>query len=430
MAAAKSLVKQINRTMCCSTARKRVVILGTGWGSYSLLRNIKKRDIDVIVISPRNHFLFTPLLASTTVGTLEFRSIIEPIRNAGFRDEHHFHLSYATNIDLHNNTVECTSALDDGVKYSVPYDMLVIGVGAIPNTFGIEGVNENAFFLKEIQDARIIRNKILTNFELATQPSVSEEERRRLLHFVIVGGGPTGVEFGAEFYDFLKQDLERLYPYECNTVQITLIEANEILSSFDTKLRSYTEHLIKKRSRMKILKASVTKLTNTSISINGKSDIPVGMVVWSTGLAPREFVRNLSLEKNNQGQILVDDHLRAVSVSRGNVFVLGDCACILENPLPCTAQVAERQGRYLARVLSHTHHTDFDTFVYKPMGMLAYVGGYKAVTDTPVAKSQGFSSWLLWRSAYATKLGSWRLRMQVPVDWTKSFFFGRDTSRF
>lgn len=128
--------------------RRRLVILGTGWGSYSVLRKANKKLFDVIVISPRNHFLFTPLLASTTVGTLEFRSIIEPVRNAGFRDEHHFHLSYASGLDVERQVVECTSSLDSSRVYEVPYDLLVIGVGADCNDFNIPGVREHAFFLK------------------------------------------------------------------------------------------------------------------------------------------------------------------------------------------------------------------------------------------------------------------------------------------
>ena len=137
-----------NEHRLSSKGRQRLVILGTGWGSYSVLRNINKKLFDVIVISPRNHFLFTPLLASTTVGTLEFRSIIEPVRNSGFRDEHHFHLSYAQGLDTKRRLVHCESALDPGKRYSVEYDHLVIGVGAISNDFGVPGVKEHAFFLK------------------------------------------------------------------------------------------------------------------------------------------------------------------------------------------------------------------------------------------------------------------------------------------
>lgn len=130
------------------TGRKRLVVLGTGWGGYSVVRKADKKLFDVIVISPRNHFLFTPLLASTTVGTLEFRSIIEPIRNAGFRDEHHFHQSRATGLDLDKQVVRCVSALDPELRYDVGYDVLVIAVGAVPNDFNIPGVKEHAFFLK------------------------------------------------------------------------------------------------------------------------------------------------------------------------------------------------------------------------------------------------------------------------------------------
>ena len=136
-----------------SDAKQKLVILGTGWGSYSVLRSIKKSKrlsklFSVVVISPRNHFLFTPLLASTTVGTLEFRSIIEPVRNTGFRDEHDFHLSYATGLDVEKKVVRCESALHQGSTYQVPYDKLVIGVGAVSNDFGISGVKDHAFFLK------------------------------------------------------------------------------------------------------------------------------------------------------------------------------------------------------------------------------------------------------------------------------------------
>ena len=136
-----------------ATTKQKLVILGTGWGSYSILKSIKRdkylsQCFNVVVISPRNHFLFTPLLASTTVGTLEFRSIIEPVRNAGFRDEHDFHLSYATGMDVEEKVVHCESALSQGHTYQVPYDKLVIGVGAVSNDFGISGVKEHAFFLK------------------------------------------------------------------------------------------------------------------------------------------------------------------------------------------------------------------------------------------------------------------------------------------
>ena len=276
-----------------ATGRQRLVILGTGWGSYSVLKHINKKLFDVIVISPRNHFLFTPLLCSTTVGTLEFRSIIEPIRNTGFRDEHHFQLAEAVKLLPDEHTVLCRSSLNND-EYPLKYDKLVIGVGAVSNTFGVPGVHENAFFLKEIADARKIRNQILKNFELAMQPGVSEEEKKRLLHFVIVGGGPTGVEFGAELYDFVKQDVTRLYVHEKSKVSVTLIEARQILPSFDEKLRNFAEKKMRQREQFELVQSSVTEVHSDHIKLQDGTVMPCSLVVWSTGLAPRPFTGKIT----------------------------------------------------------------------------------------------------------------------------------------
>ncbi|KAL8619151.1 hypothetical protein ACOMHN_019423 [Nucella lapillus] len=418
------------RDATLSEGRQRLVILGTGWGSYSVLKCIDKRRYNVLVVSPRDHFLFTPLLASTTVGTLEFRSIIEPIRNTGFRDSAHFHLSYATDVDLAKKSLAVTSVLRPSLSYSLSYDKLVIGVGALSSTFGVPGVQEHAFFLKEINDARKIRNRILFNFELALQPGIEPAEVDRLLHVVIVGGGPTGVEFGAELYDFVEQDVARLYKQQQGQVRVTLVESNLILSSFDDRLRAYAEKKITQRKRFTLKQSAVTEVTPTSVKLQGGGVVPCGLVVWSTGLAPHHFTRTLSVEKNTRGQIVTDSHLRVKSDDGGSAFAIGDCADIEGYPLPCTAQVAERQGRFLAGFLNKDCRADVDPFRFKSMGMLAYIGRYEALTDTPRARLHGFHSWLLWRSAYLTRLGSWRLRMQVPVDWSKTLLFGRDVSRF
>ena len=269
--------------------RQRLVILGTGWGGYSLLKNIDKKLFDVIVISPRNHFLFTPLLASTTVGTLEFRSIIEPVRNTRFRDDHHFQLAKAVKLDVDKCTVVCESVLNNK-RYEVSYDKLVIAVGARSNTFNVPGVERHAFFLKEIAHARAIRNQILTNFELSVHPNITPEEEKRLLHFVICGGGPTGVEFGAELYDFLREDVSRLYFQEKDKVQVTLVEPHQILPSFDKKLRVFAEKKIRQRSRFNLIQSGVVEVDKEQVKLEDGTILPCGLVVWSTGLAPRPFI--------------------------------------------------------------------------------------------------------------------------------------------
>ena len=412
-----------------SSQRKKLVILGTGWGSYSVLRHIDKSLYDVTVVSPRNHFLFTPLLCSTTVGTLEFRSIIEPVRNIYFRNAQDFHLSSATELDYETNTLQCKSELPPFERYQLRYDKLVIGVGSLSNTFNIPGVKENAFFLKELHDARNIRNRIIANFELATQPLSTLEDQSRLLHIVIVGGGPTGVEFGAELYDFLREDVSRLYYGLQSKVRVTLIEANKILGNFDANLREYAERKIAKRKQFQILQAAVAKVEADKVILNDGTEIPCGLVVWSTGLAPRSFTRDLTVPKDKFGQILTNQFLQVKDTPKDTVFALGDCSTIETMPLPSTAQVAERQGKWLAKYLNRKTDKQFE---FSNMGMLAYVGGYTALSDLKPKslKLKGFHSWLLWRSAYLTRLGSWKLRLQVPVDWSKTLLFGRDTSRF
>lgn len=411
--------------------KKKVIILGSGWGSYSVLKNINRDIFDVKVVTPRNHFLFTPLLCSTTVGTLEFRSITEPIRNIGFKDPHDFMLAHAETLDIKNKEVHCKSTVDQNINFTVPYDKLVVGVGCLNNTFGIPGVDKYTCFLKEISDAQNIRRRILHNCEKALTPSLSIEESRRLLHTVIVGGGPTGVEFGAELYDFKVKDVRRLYKHREELFKVTLIEASSILGSFDKKLRTYAEKKLKERPNFMLLKSSVVEVKEDCVVLNDGNCVHCGLVVWSTGLSPQPFTKGLSIPKNNKGQILTDVYLHAIGDSGQNVYALGDCAEIEASPLPCTAQVAERQGRYLAKSLNNLEKgQDISPFHFKSAGMLAYIGDYKALTDLPEFKTQGFTSWFLWRSAYLTRLGSWRLRMQVPIDWLKTLLFGRDTSHF
>ena len=285
----RSSLRVLQQHRAASSDRQRLVVLGTGWGSYSVLKFVDKKLFDVIVVSPRNHFLFTPLLCSTTVGTLEFRSIIEPVRNTGFRDEHHFQLAEAVALHQDEKKLVCVSTLNNEAR-EFYYDKLVIGVGAVGNTFGVSGVFEHAFFLKEIADARKIRNQILKNFELAMQPGISMEDKKQLLHFVIVGGGPTGVEFGAELYDFMKQDVTRLYSHEREHVRVTLIEARHILPSFDERLRHFAEKKIKQRKQFNLIQNSVAEVCSDHVKLQDGAVVPCGLVVWSTGLAPRPFV--------------------------------------------------------------------------------------------------------------------------------------------
>jgi len=401
--------------------RSRLVILGSGFAALSVLRRIDARLYDVTVVSPRNYFLFTPLLPSTTVGTIEFRSIITPIRRRGVR----FYQARGEGIDLAASRVACRNS----VSFPLPYDRLVIAVGAVANTFGVPGAAEHALFLKDVEDARRIRQRLLENFEAAALPGVPPEERSRLLRFVICGGGPTGVEFAAELHDLLLGEGRRYFPQLVERVRITLVEAgHQILSSFDQSLRHYASEVFHRQRIELRTDARVVRVEKQWIELAGGERLPCGLLLWSTGNGPTELVRRLPFQKHAGDRILTDHYLRVLG--QENIYAAGDASVMLGKTLPATSQVAMQQGQYLARALNRrARGKPVGPFEYRHLGMLAYIGDHRALADLPNFKGKGRSAWLFWRSAYLTRLLSVQAKIRVLLDWAKAHVFGRDISR-
>ncbi|HND78628.1 MAG TPA: FAD-dependent oxidoreductase [bacterium] len=410
--------------------KKQLLILGTGFGGFSLMKGIRSDLYDVTVVSTRNHFLFTPLLPSTTVGTIEFRSIIEPVRLA--RKDVTFYQAGATTLHPEKRTVTCRN-IADAKTFELHYDTLVIAVGAVNNTFKIPGVAEYAYFLKELRDARRIRQRIIDNFERASTPGLDAAEMQRRLHIVVVGGGPTGVEFAAEMADFLEEELEKGFPHLVGMAKITLIEAGkQILSAFDHTVSEYAIKLFNRRRVTILTGKSVKEVTAQELTLHDGTQFSHGLVVWSTGNGPTDFVQSLSCPKDRAGRLLVDSFFRVKD--NPDIYALGDCATTEEKSLIATAQVANQGGKYLANYLNQLAKgksaESLKPFVYKHLGMLAYIGDNRAVADFDATTSQGFATWIFWRSAYLTKLVSLKNKAMVLFDWAKAFLFGRDVSRF
>eukprot|EP01129_Flabellula_baltica_P010007 TRINITY_DN4179_c0_g1_i1.p1 TRINITY_DN4179_c0_g1~~TRINITY_DN4179_c0_g1_i1.p1 ORF type:complete len:456 (-),score=88.24 TRINITY_DN4179_c0_g1_i1:64-1410(-) len=410
-----------------SLEKDKVVILGSGWAAYRMIKSLDMKKYDVQVVSPRNHFLFTPLLPSTSTGTLDFRSIIEPIRGI---PRANFYQAKASSIDFNRQQIVCSENFEDEPRdFTLDYNKLIIAVGADNNTFGIPGVSENAFFLKELSHARALRKKIISNFERASIPNIGIDKVRELLHFVIVGGGPTGVEFAGEFADFFWEDLHRYFPnIPVNEVKITVLEASpQILNAFDRSLVKNAIRSITKRGVYVRTNSIVSRVEKNKVILEDGSEIRTGCILWSTGVGPRKLTASLDVPKTKSGRIVVDDHLRVKGMD--NVYAVGDCACIDSNPLPATAQVAQQQGLYLANSLNNSSK-DVGPFVFNFLGLMAYVGGRKSLMDSKFFKGSGFVSWLLWRSVYLTRLGSIKNKFQVPWGWMRTIIFGRDITNF
>lgn len=346
------------RQLSYKAVKPKVLVLGCGWAGFRFAQDIHKDKYSVSLVSPRNHFLFTPLLSSTSVGTLEFRCIEEPVRTISGL---HYTQATCDEIDHVHRKIHCTELYQLN-NFSMSYDYLILALGSETNTFGVPGVHNNprVFFLKQLQHARSIRNKLIESFERASLPSVTNEDRTRLLTFVVVGGGPTNIEFSSELYDFLVEDVARLYPDLLQFVSVHIIEATgQILGSFHTALIKYVEKLFVSRAINMWLNTSVTGVVDDCVAmLDDGTRLPFGLMVWSTGIQQVPLVRNLpasEFAKGRGGRLLVDDQLRLLAgpdaqkshmqqgnerlVGGGTVYAMGDCACNCVTPLPALAQV-------------------------------------------------------------------------------------------
>lgn len=406
-------------------SRTRLVVLGCGFGGYSLLSRLPSNLATVTLISRRNYFLFTPLLPSAVSGTVEFRSILEPARRRLRRIQ--LIDAAVIGIDLGDRRLRCRSEITEE-HFEVEWDILVIAVGARIADFGIPGVREHTLQLASVEDARTLRRELLACFAAAEIPGLTEEEIRRRLRFAVCGGGPTGVEVAAEIQDLLRDELRRLYPELAPLASVVLLEAQErILGGFDRALADYAGRHFQREGIELRTSAPVERIDTRRIHLRNGEVVPYGLAIWAGGNAPTELIESLGLPKK-QGRLVVDEYLRIPG--HAVVYALGDCAAVGDPALPATAAVAQQQGKYLAHALPRRlAGKEPKPFRFKRFGMLAYVGGGRALADLPHAKWKGRGAWIFWRSVYLTKLVSLNNKIKVLFDWIKAHVFGRDLSR-
>ena len=366
-----------------SATKERLLVLGTGWGSAAFLKEIDCTKYDVTVVSPRNYFVFTPMLAGASVGTVDFKSITVPIREIN-RQVRYLEAA-ATEIDPNTNTVSCVSIVCEGnscetEEFTLNYDRLIYTVGAQTTTFGTPGVEEYCNYLKQVGDAMQIKNAIVNCFESASLPlNLSEEEMEKELTFVIVGAGPTGIEFAAELLDFIEEDGMRFYKDSLKYVRIKIVEAApSILRPFEDGMKDEAISRLTRKIDIEgmgtiqpceiLLNKQVSEVTENYVYFKDGDKIPYGMALWAAGIGQLPITASLveALENTEQkgtqefarGRLAVDPWLRVVG-GDGKIFALGDCSCLAQNPfLPATAQVAAQQGEFLGKLLSKDYLTN------------------------------------------------------------------------
>ncbi len=383
-----------------------------------------------------------------------------------------YYQAKARSVDWDARVLTCEDIFKPDHMVSVPYDYLVIAAGAKTNTFNTPGVSERegkeVHFLKHLHHARNLRNRVLECFERASMQE--DSQKKRLLSFVIVGGGPTSCEFAGELHDFIQNDISKWYPDLVKHISITIVERNaRLLGSFDGTLSNYVRRKFKAnkihvRTGQAVVEVFDKPLDGgkvTSARLSDGSELDFGMMVWSAGLQNVKFIENLSgIGKGPTGRLYVDKFCRVRGQNK-RVFAIGDCAVRHDVPLAPLAAVAMRQGQYLAEQFNASKATldqdaerndefgieKMDPFRYTHLFSMASLGGWKAVVDMshveiPVDESgkkvqpialpniTGISAFIIWRSAYWTLNVSITNKILIPMYWFKAWIFGRDISRF
>ncbi|KAJ8614304.1 hypothetical protein CTAYLR_010132 [Chrysophaeum taylorii] len=422
---------------------EKLVILGSGWAAHAMLKVIDASKFRVTVVSPVNHFAFTPMLPSAATGTVEYRSMTESVSRSNPYVE--YVEASARAVDAEEGKV----SLDDGT--SIEYDKLVCAVGVRVND-AVRGA-EHCFRLKQVEDAVALRRAISRNFEKAARTGDN-----RLVTYVVVGGGPTGVELAGELCDFIKdvgRRFKKLAP------KVVLVHAGaQLLQQFENPQRVEALRALQAQGVDVRLGVKVSEVRDGEMVVDDNI-LPFGIAIWCAGTMAQPFMetflRGLPSEaKAGRGFVAVDDWLRVRGTQ--DIFALGDCAR-LERFYPQTAQVAAQQGAFLARHLNRGYDgstpprlphsspnweqfwvsvvrraSEAPTFDFLDLGMLAYLGGGAALSqlrfgDLPLGAYSGSAAYLLWKSVYLVKQVATRNRVLVTFDWFKTALFGRDITR-
>ncbi len=407
----------------------RIVILGAGFGGVYVFRHLRKflrddPDVRLTIVNPVNYFLFTPMLHEVATGGLSPEHIVEPIRNVLRCCHEEFVLADAYKVVPAERKVATTVG-------ELSYDILVLALGAETDFYGMSGAREHTLTLKSLEDAIRLKNRIIRLIEEASRMSAGPA-RDALIHFAIVGGGPTGTELAAELSEFLYGTFERFYPREdfISRARISLIEKGEFLiPQFAPVLRERAWAVLRKKRVDVRLGARVKKIENGTVVLDSGESLAAKTIVWVAGVRPREIVFEGMVEKDPQGRLAVDSSL-ALKGYR-DIFAIGDAAYLLQDghPLPARAQVATREAAHAAsNIIAAYRKKPLRDFRYRHNGDLLSLGQWMAVAEVRGWFFSGRFAWWLWRTVYLLKLISWEKKVKVAVDWTVNLFMPRDIS--
>lgn len=405
--------------MTAENTQPHIVIVGGGFGGLRAARALAKAPVRVTLIDRNNFHLFQPLLYQVATAGLAPEEIAYPLRGIIRRQKNlEFRMTEVQRVDADHKTLHTDSG-------EISYDYLIMAAGGTTNYFGMQSVEEHSFGLKEIHEATAIRNHILRQFELAGQES-DLQRRRALLTFVVVGGGPTGVECAGAISELIRLVLTRDYPrLNLKDVQVILIEAaDRLLANLTADLSAETAAVLTRKHVDVRFGCTVAGYDGHVLQLKDGTPLPTHTVIWAAGVRAAPVMDTLGAAQASLRRVRVTPTLHLPE--RPEVFVIGDAA-YLEGPdgkaYPMVAPAAMQQADFAVRNILHQLHGETEeNFQYKDLGSMATIGRNHAVAMVNGIKFRGIFAWFVWLLVHLMQLVGFRNRLAVLFDWTWSYF--------
>ena len=426
--------------------KKKIVILGGGFAGVECTRQLESKfgndpEVELVMVSEDNFLLFTPMLPQVASGMIETRHIVLPIRTICKKTK--FYEGRIKNIDPFGKLVNLWGT-GDKRSISIHYDFLVVALGSETNFFGMADVEKNSFTMKTLNDAVMLRNRVIDMLEQAeneTNPIL----RKSFLNFVVAGGGFAGIETAGELMDLILDARKHYHSIHKDDLKVVVIEALPmILPGFNEKLAEFAKQKLIERGINIKLQTAITsfdgnEVTTKSIDQNPKDPLDESKVdsirtktlIWTAGVTPVSTIQR-SMLKTDRGKVIVNDYLEVQDFP--GVFAIGDCALFLnpetKRPFPPTAQIAEAQAKTAAKnLIALIKNSKKEKFEYHSKSQMAIIGKRSGIATFLGMNISGFWAWLIWRSVYLSKIPTLDKQIRVLLDWIIDLFFDRDISR-
>ena len=397
-----------------------VVIIGAGFGGLEAAKKLASAPVQITILDRYNYHLFQPLLYQVAIAGLVPSQIAYPLRTI-FRKQKNvnFQMGEVSAIDFNGRFIKADGSV-------IAYDYLIVAVGGQTNFFGLNNVEQNGFQLKSVQSAVNTRNHLLQIFEEASR-EVDPERRRALLTFVVVGGGPTGVETAGALAELITHVLAKDYPYmDLREVRVLLLEAaSSVMMTYPDELREATNKLLRNKNVDIMVNTKLVDYNGRQVTLADGNTIHTHTLIWTAGVRSAEITDRLGVQQAGSGRVRVESTLQLPG--HPEVFIIGDAAYVEDakgQPLPMLATVAQQQANAAARNLRNIlKGKKPEPFRYKDPGLLATIGRNAAVARIWGLSFSGFIAWVIWVGLHIYRLIGFRNRLLVLINWAWDYFF-------